>query len=54
MEHSFLNNVKLDEKQVQTILELSTEQEPILFAVVGEITEKAKYGTTVLLGTRAH
>ncbi len=54
MEHSFLTNVKLDEKQVQTILELSTEQEPILFAVVGEITEKAKYGTTVLLGTRAH
>jgi len=54
MEHSFLTNVKLDEKQVQTILALSTEEEPILFAVVGEISAKAHYGTTVLLGTCAH
>ena len=54
MEHSFLTNVKLNEKQVQTILELSTPEEPILFAVVGEISSRAHYETTVLLGTRAH
>ena len=54
MEHSFLTNVKLEEKQVQTILKLSCEEEPILFAIVGEITSQAHYGRTVLLGTKAH
>jgi len=49
-----LTNVKLDEKQVQAILRFSSEEEPILFAVVGEITSKAHYGTTALLGTKAH
>ena len=54
MEKMFLTNVKLDEKQAQAILKLSTESEPILFAIVGEITQQAHYGSTVLLGTRAH
>lgn len=54
MEHTFLTNVKLEEKQVQTILNMSREDEPILFAIVGEISSKAHYGRTVLLGTKAH
>ena len=51
METPFLTNQKLDEKQVQTILDLSRKDDPILFAVVGEISSCARYSKNVLLGT---
>lgn len=54
MKTKFLTNKKLSEEQIQTILSLESEEEPILFAVVGEVSDKAMYGTCVLMGTRAH
>ena len=54
MEASFLTNVKLDEKQIERIMALSEENEPILFSVVGEISERATYRQMALLVTRAH
>ncbi len=54
MDTPFLTNRKLDEKQIQTILSLTEENEPILFAVVGEISMPARYSSCVLLATRAH
>ena len=52
METTFLTNKKLDEKQIRTLVDLTDEKEPILFAVVGDISHRACYGSTVLLGTR--
>ncbi len=46
-----LINRKITEKERQLILSYSTDREPVLFAVLGDITEKATYGCTVLLGT---
>ena len=54
METPFLTNQRLDEKQTKTIVELSTPEEPVLFAVVGNISDRAKYNTNVLLATCAH
>ena len=54
METSFLTNQRLDEKQIQTIIGLSDPDEPILYAVVGDISERAHYSFNVLLVTRAH
>ncbi|MBQ8309593.1 MAG: ABC transporter ATP-binding protein [Clostridia bacterium] len=54
MEAPFLTNLKLEDNQLQRLIELSDEKEPILFAVIGEISQYARYGTLVLLGTRAH
>ena len=54
MDTPFLTNQMLDEKQIQTLVGLSDPSEPILFAVVGEISSNARYGTCVLLATRAH
>lgn len=54
MDTSFLTNRKLDEKQMQTLMSLTDESEPILFAVVGDLSEKAHYSCNVLLVTRAH
>ena len=54
METPFLTNQRLDEKQTKAIVELSTPEEPVLFAVVGNISPRAQYGTNVLLATRAH
>lgn len=54
METPFLTNKKLDEKQLRTIVGLTEPDEPILFAVVGEISERAHYSFNVLLVTRAH
>ena len=45
-------NQKLTDAQIKTIVSLGTEEEPVLFAVVGEITDDAKYGKCVLLATR--
>ena len=54
MDTPFLTNQKLEDSKVKTILSLGSEEEPILFAVVGEISKQAKYGTCVLLATRSH
>ena len=54
METSMLTNQKLTDSQMRTILSLGSEQEPVLFAVVGAISKEAKYGTCVLLATQAH
>jgi len=54
METTFLTNVKLDEKKRDKILSLALPDEPILFAIVGEISALARYGSFVLLGTRTH
>ena len=54
MDTPFLTNRKLDEKQIQTLLELADKDDPILFAVVGEITNSAKYSLHVLLVTATH
>ena len=54
METPFLTNQRLDEKQTQTIIGLSGPEEPVLFAVVGNISDRARYHTNVLLATRAH
>ncbi|MBQ7335908.1 MAG: ABC transporter ATP-binding protein [Clostridia bacterium] len=52
METPFLTNLKLDEKKIQTIRSLQNPEDPVLFAVVGEISNNARYGSLVLLGTR--
>jgi len=54
METSFLTNKKLDEKQLRMILDLSEHDDPIVFAVVGDISETAHYGCSVLLVTRSY
>ena len=51
MDTPFLINRKLEEKQIQTLLDLTTKDDPILFAVVGEISECATYGLHVLAVT---
>ena len=48
---SLLINQKLTEAQIQTIRSLGSEENPIRFAVVGEISNEAKYSTCVLLAT---
>ena len=48
---SLLINQKLTEAQIQTIRSLGSEEKPIRFAVVGEISNEAKYSTCVLLAT---
>ena len=54
MENQFLINKKLTEQQLDTIRSLGTEDEPVVFAVVGEISQKASYSTCVLLATHSH
>lgn len=54
MDTPFLTNQKLEEKQIRTIVEISEKDEPVLFAIVGEISAKANYSCNVLLVTKAH
>ena len=54
MDTKFLVNQKLSEAQVKTLQSLTGEEEPVLFAVVGEISQKATYSTAVLVGTCSH
>ena len=54
MDTPFLTNQKLDATQVKTIISLGSEEEPVLFAVVGAISLQAKYDTCVLLVTKSH
>ena len=54
MDAQFLTNKKLSESQIEILRNLGTEEEPILFAVVGEISQNTKYSTCVLLVTHSH
>lgn len=54
MDTPFLVNKKLTEPQIQTLLSLAGSDDSILFAVVGEISNEAKYSTCVLFGTRSY
>ncbi len=53
MENHILINKTLSDAQTQAIHALEREDEPILFAVVGEISPKAEYASCALLVTRA-
>ena len=54
MDTPFLINQKLSEDKVEKILSLTGEGDPVLFAIVGDISNKARYSTVVLLATRSH
>lgn len=49
-----MTNRKLEDSQVQTILSMSEQDDPIRFAVVGEISDKTNYSTNVLLVTTSY
>ena len=49
MELPFLTNVKLEDKQAMALLETSTESDPILFAIIGEVDSKNNYGKNALV-----
>ncbi|MBQ9087066.1 MAG: ABC transporter ATP-binding protein [Clostridia bacterium] len=51
MNTPFLTNQKLADSQIQTIIGLSTPENPVVFAVVGEISKTAQYATMALLAT---
>lgn len=46
-----LLNKKLEASQLETIRSLGNETDPVLLGIVGEISDKAKYDTCVLLAT---
>ena len=54
MDAPFLTNRKLSDSQIKRIVSLGSEDEPILFAVCGEISKEANYSSCVLLATKAH
>lgn len=47
----FLTNLKLGREHVRKISELAGAETPARFVIVGEISENAKYGQTILVGT---
>ena len=54
METSILLNRNLPDEQLKKILAFGSEDEPILFGIVGEVSKEAKYAQTVLLATSSH
>lgn len=54
MKNQLLINKKLADEQLNSLISLGTQDEPVLFAIVGEINEKARYGSCVLLATHSH
>jgi hypothetical protein len=54
METSILLNRNLTDEQLKKIIALGSEDEPILFGIVGEVSGEAKYAQTVLLATASH
>ena len=48
MEPHFLTNVHLDKEQYAALLAASRPEDPILFAVIGEIGKSSQYSTTAL------
>lgn len=51
MERTFLTNQRLDEKQVSALLAASRADDPILFAIIGEIGKDDRYRCTALAVT---
>ncbi len=49
-----MTNRKLEDSQVETIVSMSEPEDPIRFAVVGEISDKTNYSTNVLLVTTSY
>ncbi|MBQ9112501.1 MAG: ABC transporter ATP-binding protein [Clostridia bacterium] len=49
-----MTNQKLDDRQTEAILSLCDDNEPVRLAIVGEISEKARYGTCILLATDSY
>ncbi len=49
-----MTNQRLTEDQLRMISSLGSEEEPVLFAVVGEISPQAQYAGIALLATNAH
>ena len=47
----FLTNQKLSEEQEKVIVSLGSTEDPVVFAVMGEISPKARYATVALLAT---
>lgn len=52
--NSILINRKLNDEQLNKLISLGSEDEPILFAICGDISRKAQYSPCVLLATKAH
>lgn len=53
MENTLLINQKLEDSQISTIRSLGDENSPVLLAVVGEVSNEARYSTCVLLATKS-
>ncbi len=51
MKLPFLTNIHLDEKQTEALLNANRKEDPILFAIIGEIDEKNRYDTVALAVT---
>lgn len=54
MDTPFLTNRKLTDEEIKKIISMGNEDEPVLFAVCGEISKNANYSSCVLLATKAH
>ena len=51
MENTLLINQKLEDSQISTIRSFGDEKSPVLLAIVGEVSNEARYTTSVLLAT---
>ena len=51
---SILINRKLKEEQLNKLISMGSEDEPVLFAISGDISRKAEYNPCVLLATKSH
>lgn len=49
-----MTNRKLDDSQIETVMSMSEQEDPIRFAVIGEISEKTNYSTNALLVTASY
>ena len=54
MSAEFLTNKRLTDEQIKKLIGFGTADEPILFAVCGDISNDAKYGNCVLIATKSH
>ena len=54
MDTPFLTNRKLTDEEIKKIISMGNDDEPVLFAVCGEISREANYSSCVLLATRSH
>ncbi len=54
MDTPFLTNKKLTDEQINKIVSLQTGNEPILFAICGDVSKDASYSPCVLLATKTH